>query len=117
MTQDIESGDSKGLLFALFFSKKIDQRVLDKYHHQSLDSKPTQSPPSSPLAGDSSWPLFSIYSEIAEKEDDKLTERYQKVADGVLIFVSPRVNVRLGCPSQLEHSPVYSQPPSLRRLV
>lgn len=69
MSRDIESGDIK-----------------DNYHYQSLDSKPPQSPLSSTLASDSSWPLFSIYSEIAEKEDNKLTERYQKMADGVLIF-------------------------------
>jgi hypothetical protein len=68
-------------------------------------------------ASDSSWPLFSMYSNIAEKEDDKLTERYQKVADGVLIFVSPRVNVHLGYVNQLERSPVYSQPQSLQRLA
>jgi hypothetical protein len=44
--------------------------------------------PSQPPQGDSSGPLFSIYSKIAEKEDDKMTDRWQKNADGILIFVS-----------------------------
>ena len=38
--------------------------------------------------GDSSGPLFSLYSEIAEKEDEKKTDRWQKDADAILIFVS-----------------------------
>jgi hypothetical protein len=32
-----------------------------------------------------------MYSKIAEEEDNKMTERWQKDADGILIFVSPRV--------------------------
>jgi hypothetical protein len=38
--------------------------------------------------GDSSGPLFIMYSEIAENEDNKMTDRWQKDADGILIFVS-----------------------------
>ena len=45
--------------------------------------------------GDSSGPLFSIYSKAAEDEDNKMVERWQKDADGILIFVSPRVSMRL----------------------
>jgi hypothetical protein len=45
--------------------------------------------------GDSSGPLFSIYSKAAEDEDNKMVERWQKDADGILIFVSPRVGMRL----------------------
>ena len=45
--------------------------------------------------GDSSGPLFSIYSKAAEDEDNKMVERWQKDADGILIFVSPRVAIRL----------------------
>ncbi|KAF8484504.1 hypothetical protein DFH94DRAFT_842406 [Russula ochroleuca] len=36
--------------------------------------------------GDSSGPLFSIYSKTAEEEDNKMVERWQKDADGILIF-------------------------------
>ena len=44
--------------------------------------------------GDSSGPLFSIYSRAAEDEDTKMVERWQKDADGILIFVSPRLPIR-----------------------
>ena len=40
---------------------------------------------------DSSGPLFSIYSKAAEEEDNKMVERWQKDADGILIFVRPCV--------------------------
>ena len=45
------------------------------------------------IFGDSSGPLFSLYSKIAEEEDDKVTDRWQKDADGILIFVSGRVAI------------------------
>ena len=45
--------------------------------------------------GDSSGPLFSIYSKAADDEDNKMVERWQKDADGILIFVSHRVGIRL----------------------
>jgi len=41
--------------------------------------------------GDSSGRLFSIYSKAAKEEDDKMVERWQKDAEGILIFVSPGV--------------------------
>jgi hypothetical protein len=39
-------------------------------------------------SGDGSAPLFSIYTKIAEKEDNKMAERWQRDALGILIFVS-----------------------------
>ena len=36
-----------------------------------------------------------MYSNIAEKEDNKAVERWQKDADGILIFVRPRVIIRI----------------------
>jgi len=41
--------------------------------------------------GDSSGALFSMYSKAAEEEDNKMADQWQKDADGILIFVSPRV--------------------------
>ena len=41
--------------------------------------------------GDSSGPLFSIYYKAADEEDNKMTKGWQKDADGILIFVRPRV--------------------------
>jgi Family of unknown function (DUF6535) len=37
---------------------------------------------------DGSAPLFNMYLRMAEEEDDKMAERWQKNADGILIFVS-----------------------------
>ena len=45
--------------------------------------------------GDSSGPLFSIYSKATEDEDNKMVERWQKDADGILIFVSPCVGIHI----------------------
>ncbi|KAF8471359.1 hypothetical protein DFH94DRAFT_200560 [Russula ochroleuca] len=47
---------------------------------------------------DSSGQLFSMYSKFAEEEDNKMTERWQKDADVILIFVSPcvRIYTRIG---------------------
>jgi hypothetical protein len=39
--------------------------------------------------GDSSGLLFSIYSKMVEKEDNKRAERHQKDAEGIVLFVSP----------------------------
>ena len=45
--------------------------------------------------GDSSGPFFSIYSTTAEEEDNKMVDRWQKDADGILFFVSPCVGNRI----------------------
>ncbi|KAH9998359.1 hypothetical protein BJV77DRAFT_749634 [Russula vinacea] len=50
-----------------------------------------QSTPNQPLQGesnfgDSSGPIFSIYSEATKELDDKMVDRWQKDADGILIF-------------------------------
>jgi hypothetical protein len=45
--------------------------------------------------GDSSGLLFSIYSKAAEDEDSKMVEQWQKDADGILFFVSPRFGICL----------------------
>jgi len=43
-------------------------------------------------AGDSSGPLFAMYSKYAEEEDKNMTEGWTKDADGIIIFVRPLVN-------------------------
>ena len=43
--------------------------------------------------GDSSGPIFSMYSKLAKEEDDELVDRWKKDADGILIFVSPSVDI------------------------
>jgi hypothetical protein len=41
--------------------------------------------------GDSSGPLFSLYSKIAKEQDEEMINRWQQDAKGILIFVSGRV--------------------------
>ena len=54
-----------------------------------------------------------MYSKIAEEEDNEMAERWQKDADGLLIFVSPRVSIHSSL-CNLEHNRlVYSPLPSL----
>ena len=50
-----------------------------------MDEKPSYGNSS---FGDSSGPFFSIYTKVTKKEDDEMVERWQKDADGILIFVS-----------------------------
>lgn len=44
---------------------------------------------SEPSFDDSSWPLFMMYSKIAEEEDNKIAQRWQKDTEGIIIFVRP----------------------------
>jgi hypothetical protein len=37
---------------------------------------------------DSSAPFFNMYVKMTEEEDNKMADRWQKDADGILIFVS-----------------------------
>jgi hypothetical protein len=43
------------------------------------------------LLSDSSRPLFSMYSKMAEDEDNKMATHWQNDADGIRVFVSPFV--------------------------
>ncbi|KAH9989388.1 hypothetical protein BJV74DRAFT_922893, partial [Russula compacta] len=47
---------------------------------------PTQLSQGESNFGDSSGPLFTLYSEIAEEEDNRMAERWQKDAEGIIIF-------------------------------
>ena len=42
---------------------------------------------------DGSGPIFSMYLEMAEKEDEKMVESWKADADGILVFVRPYVLV------------------------
>ena len=41
---------------------------------------------------DSSWPLYAMYSKIAQEEDNNDAEHRQQDADAILVFVSLSVN-------------------------
>ena len=59
---------------------------------QSASNQPLQPQQGESNFGDSSGPIFSMYSKLAGEEDDEMVDRWQKDADGILIFVSPSVD-------------------------
>ena len=68
---------------------KIDgDKTLDK-------TQPARTQPSQGESnfGDSSGSFFSIYSNAAEDEDNKVVDRWQKEIDDILVFVSPLVSI------------------------
>ena len=74
--------------------------IVDGHHnqHQSTPNQPLSSLSSLPQKSefsDSAWPLYSIYSNIAEEEIDKMVERCQRDADGTLIFVRSHVSPQM----------------------
>jgi len=62
--------------------------------------------------GDGSWPLYAMYSKVAQEEDRTVAEHNQQAADGILIFVSLRVTSMLLRTSLGRHSLVSSLPRS-----
>jgi hypothetical protein len=67
--------------------------IKDGDQTQSAPNQPPQPSQGESTFGDSSGLLFSIYSRVAKEEDDKMAERWQKDADGILIFVSHQVAI------------------------
>jgi hypothetical protein len=67
--------------------------IIDGHRDLQSESAPNQPSQGESKFGDSSGKLFSIYSNVAEDEDNKMVERWQKDADAILIFVSPCVNI------------------------
>jgi hypothetical protein len=65
-------------------------------HSQSTPNQPSQADSN---FGDGSEPLFSMYTKVAEDDDNKMVKIWQKDADGILIFVSPCLSIFiLPCP-------------------
>ena len=58
---------------------------------QSTPNQPLQPSQEKIASGDSSRPLYAMYSRISQEEDNRIAELHQRSADGILIFVSPRV--------------------------
>lgn len=83
-------------------------------HRDQSQAVPTQPPQGESNYGDSSVPLFSLYSKIAEEEDNKLTDRWQKDADGILIFVSVHATTSVVTHINGSARPVFFLRPSPR---
>jgi len=77
---------------------------------QRIRIPPPQSSQGEMNHGDGSWPLYAMYSNIAQEEDSKVAQHNQQAADGILIFVSPHITSLLLHTSLGRHSLVYSPP-------
>ncbi|KAI0246132.1 hypothetical protein BJV78DRAFT_1158111 [Lactifluus subvellereus] len=55
-------------------------------HRDVPQSAPNQTSQPQSVFSDGSGPLFNMYLKMAEEEDNKMAERWQKDADGILIF-------------------------------
>ena len=104
--RDLEEGGNSGPLTGMCridMSPLISQTFIVDGHcdqPQSTSNQTTQNQPMRPLASqgesdhdDSSWPLYSMYSDMAKDRDNKTVQRCQNEADGTLIFVSPHVSL------------------------
>ena len=78
------------LLFGLVLTNV--SHVVDGYPPRQTQDPPF---PADSNFCDSSGPVFSLYSKIAEEEDDKTAERWKTNADGMLIFVSLRASIHI----------------------
>ena len=79
------------------FLKFTNEYKIDGDQAQSASNLPSQPSQGESSFGDSSGPLFSMYYKTAKEEDNKMAERWQKDADGILFFVSPHVANYLSC--------------------
>ncbi|KAH9991181.1 hypothetical protein BJV77DRAFT_963013 [Russula vinacea] len=73
------------------FEEESEENKPGMYGVQAQSAPNQQSQPPQPLKGepnfgDSSGPLFSIYSDATKKEDNKMTDRWKADADGILFF-------------------------------
>ena len=92
--RDLEGGQDAGIIYAAWLAHENSPTyIVDHPRNQSVSTQNQQLQPSQGESnfGDSSGPLFSMYSKAAEEEDNKMADRWQKDADGILIFVSPPV--------------------------
>jgi hypothetical protein len=67
--------------------------IVDDRHGDNPTTTPNPPEQGESNFGDSSGPFFDIYSKAAEDEDNKRAEHWQKDAEGIIIFVSPSVDI------------------------
>jgi hypothetical protein len=89
--QDPEKGNITGLSSATRLCPSLTV-IVDGQSNQH-PSAPFQPPHEKVDAnvGDSSGTVFTLYSNIVEDDDNKMAERWQKDADGIIIFVRPEL--------------------------
>ena len=87
--KDIGYGENLGVCCLSQSSKLINAYKLEGDQAQSALNQPSEGY----KVVDSSEPFFSINSNATEQEDNKMVERWQNDANGILIFVSPRLTI------------------------
>jgi hypothetical protein len=80
------------LALVISLTCKLDDRN-EQPPDQSLPPSPPATPPQELDFGDPSGPLFSLYSDIADKEDKEFANRWQQDAKDILVFVSSHVAI------------------------
>lgn len=75
-------------VLANFYSTGMWHIAIAHGHFNRRRSVSFQAPRGGLYFRDSSGLLFSMYSKLAEEEDNKMVDRWQKEAEGILIFVS-----------------------------
>jgi hypothetical protein len=83
--------------------------TVDGHGHTINQPQPPDAPQGNINYGNNSWPLYAMYSKIVQEEDKKIAEYHQKSADGILVFVSPRI-ARPFLRTSIKHRLVYSLP-------
>ena len=109
--QDLEEGNDPGMCYVTRrfdlvlanFKMSTTDRHRDHRDPHAIQNQPSQGESD---FDDSSGQFFSIYSKAAEEEDNKMVERWQEDAQGILIFVSPRI----GNSCCLIHKPEHYRP-------
>jgi hypothetical protein len=94
---DLEKGGSQETVAGILSAacrcrRKVPTCKVDD-HPEQLRPELPQTPQDASNSDESSRKIYSVYSKIAEEEDNKMTESWQKSADGILIFVSPCIDV------------------------
>ena len=102
--RDLEGGGDPGRCYLAtvtcrFGPDLTDFAIIDSHNDQSRSTPndPNQSSPEElePQFRDSAWPLYSVYSNIAQDEINKMVECCQRDTDGILIFVSSHVRPQM----------------------
>jgi len=118
VTKTSRAGNTPVSITLIFFFLLIPLTAIVNDHGDHPQSPLNQSSQGESNSSDSSASLFSVYYNAADNEDNKMVESWQKDADGILFFVSPRVGIIcISLANKLRrHRPVYSPLLLLRSL-
>jgi hypothetical protein len=102
------STSSSTLLYDLSFTRALS--LVTAGNSNVPRSEQRQQSQGQPTLSDGADPIFNMYVKMSQEEDNKMADRWQKDADGILIFVSSSSYLHaLESSDKREHRrPVYS---------